>query len=225
MSNTSTAEWPLDAASTKGGQTREKILRVATRMFAEQGYDGTGIRDIEQAAGVNRGVVTYHFGNKEDIWKAAFTFSFLPYLDALRGQVELLRALDGRTRMRFLIERFVRTSAEAPHLNQLMIRENAAPSWRTQWVIENFLRPLRELNRQIGAVDPVLALLENDPHVRYALLGACNMVFSLPGEVKALFNQNVTDEAFVQRHVAVVLAMLDCLLAQGSLNQETPTHV
>lgn len=225
MSNAITADWPLDAASVKGSRTREKILRVATRMFAEQGYDGTGIRDIEQAAGVNRGVVTYHFGNKEEIWKAAFTFSFLPAIEALRAQVELLRALDSRARVRFLIERFVRTSAESPYLNQLMIRENAAPSWRTQWVIENFLRPLRELNRQIGADDPVLALLENDPHVRYALLGACNMVFSLPGEVKALFGQNVNDEAFVQRHVAVVLAMLDCVLAQGAVNRETTAHV
>lgn len=206
--------------SVKGRQTQEKILRVATRLFAEQGYDGTGIRDIEHAAEVNRGVVTYHFGNKEDIWKAAFRFSFMPYLADLRSKIGLLRALDPRARMHFLIERLIRTSAESPHLNQLMIRENAAPSWRTNWIIENFLLPLRQISNEIAAGDPLQTALESDPHLRYVLLGACNMVFSLPGEVKALYGQDVTDEAFVQRHVAVVIGMIECLLAQSAPSRE-----
>lgn len=201
------------AVSTKGEQTREKILRVATRLFAEQGFDGTGIRDIENLAGVNRGLVTYHFGNKADVWKAAFSFSFLPHLEDLRSKGPLLRALDPPTRMRILIERLVRTSAESPHLNQLMIRENGARSWRMDWIIKNFLRPLGELNREIGAGDPLMELLEGDPHARYALLGACNMVFSLPCEVKALFSADVTREAFIQEHVRTVLGLLDGLMA------------
>ncbi len=202
----------------KGDRTRDRVLEAATRLFAEHGYHGTGIRDIESAAGVNRGVVTYHFGNKEDVWKAMFTFAFKPYIEDLRSKKALLQALDPVARRRFLIENFVRTSAAKPHMNQLMMHENFSESWRSTWIIENFLKPARELSHEIAGDDPVMRLLETDPHIRYAILGACNMVFSHRCEVKALFNQDVDDEAFIDRHVAAVLE-----LTKGLLDFATPT--
>lgn len=202
---------PRDAASTKGDRTRTQILEAATRLFAERGYGGTGIRDIESAAGVKRGVVTYHFGNKADVWKAMFAFAFVPYLDDLSSKAELLRALDAKARVRFLVESFVRTSAARPYMNQLMIQENFTESWRSEWIVEHFLKPARELSESIAGDDPVLQMLQSDPHVRYAILGACNMVFSHRCEVRALFDQDVGDEAFIERHVAAVLKFVDGL--------------
>ena len=80
------------ATQPRGTRTRTQILEAAIRLFAQLGYEGTGIRDIESAAGVRRGVVTYHFGNKDDVWKAAFEYAFMPYLYELRSKKDLLRA-------------------------------------------------------------------------------------------------------------------------------------
>jgi AcrR family transcriptional regulator len=44
-----------------------RIQRVALRLFAERGFDGTGIRDITQAARVNVSVLYHHFPSKEAI--------------------------------------------------------------------------------------------------------------------------------------------------------------
>ena len=200
---------PAETLATKGGRTRQAIVDAAARLFAERGYDGTGIRDIEVAAKVKRGVVTYHFGNKKAIWIAAFTYVFGTYIDGLRSAADLLRSLDPPTRRRMLIEQFVRTSAKTPLMNQLMIRENFSHSWRMEWIVKNVLRPVRELGASIAKDDPGLMRLESDPHLRYALLGACNMAFSLPCEAKALFGVNVADEAFVQAHIETVTHLFE----------------
>ncbi|WP_158436272.1 TetR/AcrR family transcriptional regulator [Nocardia nova] len=42
-------------------------MAAATRLFAEKGYLGTGIRDIEDAVGIRRGALYYHIGNKENL--------------------------------------------------------------------------------------------------------------------------------------------------------------
>lgn len=41
------------------------ILQTAERLFAEQGFDGTSIRDISSEAGVNVAMISYYFGSKE----------------------------------------------------------------------------------------------------------------------------------------------------------------
>lgn len=51
--------------------TKEKLIKVAGKLFGERGYDGVSIRDIIREAGVNLGAVTYHFGSKEALFMEA----------------------------------------------------------------------------------------------------------------------------------------------------------
>lgn len=221
MASTATDRGIQGSDSSKGDRTRSRILEAATQLFAERGYDGAGIRDIESAAGVKRGVVTYHFGCKEDIWKAMFAYSFLPLLEDLQSKTELLRALDPHVRAQFLIENLIRTSAARPYMNQLMIQENFTKSWRSEWIIKTLLKPLRELNEEIAGDDPFLQMFERDPHLRYAVLGACNMVFSHRCEVEDLFDEDVADEDFVDRHVAMVMGLLECYMNRVKQSEGT----
>ena len=43
---------------------------VATRLFGEQGYEGTSIEDVLNAAGVSRGALYHHFASKEALFGA-----------------------------------------------------------------------------------------------------------------------------------------------------------
>ncbi len=47
--------------------TREKILRVASQMFSNQGYGSTSVRDIAKEAGVNIAAINYHFRSKQEL--------------------------------------------------------------------------------------------------------------------------------------------------------------
>ena len=49
------------------GNRREELLRVSARLFREKGFDGTSVRDISSAAGMQSGSPFYHFKTKQDI--------------------------------------------------------------------------------------------------------------------------------------------------------------
>jgi len=48
-------------------ETQDKILDTAERLFGEQGYAATSLRQIIAEAGVNLAAIHYHFGSKEDL--------------------------------------------------------------------------------------------------------------------------------------------------------------
>src|ERR1700753_1036299 len=64
------------------GDARTRIQRVALELFAEQGYEGTSLREIAERLGVTKAALYYHFKSKEDIVRS-FTEDHFARLDAL----------------------------------------------------------------------------------------------------------------------------------------------
>jgi len=58
--------------------TRERIIEVAERLFAEHGFEATSLRQITQQAGVNLAAVNYHFGSKEGLLKQLLVRRIVP---------------------------------------------------------------------------------------------------------------------------------------------------
>ncbi len=56
-----------------GVEARERLLNMALRLFAENGYTKTSTREIAQAAGVNVAAISYYFGDKAGLYRAVFT--------------------------------------------------------------------------------------------------------------------------------------------------------
>ena len=57
--------------SDRGEATRQRLLEVAIRVFAERGFDGARTRDIAEAAKTNLVSIAYYFGNKLGLYHAA----------------------------------------------------------------------------------------------------------------------------------------------------------
>lgn len=53
--------------------TRQRVLDTALELFSHSGYDKISVRDIAQAAGVNVAAISYHFGGKPGLYRAAMT--------------------------------------------------------------------------------------------------------------------------------------------------------
>jgi TetR/AcrR family acrAB operon transcriptional repressor len=49
----------------KAEQTREEIFRAGIKVFAQKGYAAATLSDVAREAGVTRGAIYWHFGNKE----------------------------------------------------------------------------------------------------------------------------------------------------------------
>jgi len=93
-----------DIPATKGERTRATIVEAAYRLFLRNGYHGTSMRDIAEAAGIALGGIYNHFGTKEDIYvvMVAERHPFANVVPALQGacgdSVEEL-VTDAATRM------------------------------------------------------------------------------------------------------------------------------
>jgi AcrR family transcriptional regulator len=64
---------PGRAAQDDTEAARERLLFAGLRLFAEQGYAKTSIRQIGLAASVNVASVSYYFGNKAGLYRAVFS--------------------------------------------------------------------------------------------------------------------------------------------------------
>src|SRR5690242_16020319 len=55
-----------------GGDTRERLLNAAERLFAERGFNGVSTRMITEEADANSAAMHYHFGTKAALIRAVF---------------------------------------------------------------------------------------------------------------------------------------------------------
>ena len=55
-------------------QTRQTIVKCAARLFADNGFHGTGVREIVDKAGVALNSVNYYFGSKDNLFLETIKF-------------------------------------------------------------------------------------------------------------------------------------------------------
>jgi len=102
--------------------TREALLAAGTELFAERGYDGVPVWAIAAKAGVNKAMISYHFGGKRNLYRAIVDETFTEVVsriealaDSSRPAPDLLRQMvadvaDAATRRR-------------PHFATMLLRE------------------------------------------------------------------------------------------------------
>ncbi len=127
-------------AGGRGDGTRQQLIDAALSLFAVQGYDGVTTRAITRAAGVNLAAINYHFGGKQQLFRAVIEDIVAhirgrvwPAADALEAA---LAAAGGDRRavaeavagfLRLVLFTFIGEAARRP-IAGLVLREYAMPS-------------------------------------------------------------------------------------------------
>ncbi len=131
------------------GVDRSEMLAVALSEFSAKGYDGASLADIGGRLGVSAPLLLYHFGCKEDLWRAAMEVVCARFADVIEAAVDDGRRLDARAAYETLVRRLVFFVASNPDFHRVLIQESGARSPRLQWLV---LRHLRAIFAQMQKV-------------------------------------------------------------------------
>jgi TetR/AcrR family transcriptional regulator len=124
--------------------TKRKLLDAALEAFSEHGFKGTSTRDIAARAGVHHPLITYHFSNKDRLWRSATKYVFGDFIAALQKAQQEQANECPKARFAAMIRIYVHYAARHPALHKIILQESSNPSDRLDWLSENFLKPLSD---------------------------------------------------------------------------------
>jgi TetR/AcrR family transcriptional regulator len=125
--------------------TQQKLLDAAIEAFSESGFKGTSTRDIADRAGVHHPLITYHFKNKDQLWRASADRIFREFNVSLVKAMAEIPESRPRARAESFIRTYVRYAHSQPALHKFILQESSHPSGRLEWLVENHLKPLFEI--------------------------------------------------------------------------------
>ncbi len=141
--------------------TQQKLLDAAIEAFSENGFKGTSTRDIADRAGVHHPLITYHFKNKDQLWRAATDRIFREFNISLVKAMAEIPEIDPKAKAEAFIRTYLHYSRSQPALHKIILQEASYQSDRLEWLIEHHLKPLfEEVNKalmelqRIGVIPP-----------------------------------------------------------------------
>jgi AcrR family transcriptional regulator len=135
-----------------GIDTREKLLKTASEVFAKQGYRNTTVAEICRRAGSNVAAVNYHFGSKDALYVAVWRDAFDQALRAYPPDGGLPPDAPAEQCLRALIYSNLHRVLGAGRLGyagRILMREMSDPTDAIRDVLRDVVRPLRERTRKI----------------------------------------------------------------------------
>ena len=199
-------------------RTRRRIVEVAVEVFAAKGFRAASTREIAARARVSQALITYHFGSKGELWKAAMGRIFDALRAGFRSALESDDAGDPVARVRDVVRQYVRFVAAHPELFRVMVEEGKRSDARMRWLVDTHLKPLYEgFARNLAAVRPEgggahPARTEgggpHPAHVYYAMAGAASLMFAVAPECQRLTGLDPKSPAVIEAHTEMLVHLL-----------------
>ncbi len=167
--------------------TQQKLLDAAVEAFSENGFKGTSTRDIAERAGVHHPLITYHFKNKDLLWRAATDRVWREFEAALDEALAAASDDDAKAQVATMIRAYVRHVQAQPALHKLTLHEASHPNPRLDWLVENHLRPFfeRTLPRLTHLQEIGVVPTGNPALIFNMIRGAAGSLLALNLELKA----------------------------------------
>ena len=115
------AELTDQSAGARDGQTEQRILDAAHRVFLRSGTAGARMQDIAREAGVNQALLHYYFRSKDRLAQAVFQRAarqLFPPLVAILGSDAGLQE-----KVRRVVDQYIDTLRRTPHLPGYLLGE------------------------------------------------------------------------------------------------------
>lgn len=145
------------------GDTREKLIEVAIKLFAAKGFDGTSINDIAAELAITKQALLHHFGRKEKLYGEVLQRIFAG--SEARVEQAINRHTDPVARLRAALDAMYQLMMKDTNRAQVLLRElldnqHRAPDarrWYFQPLMNRFLELARAARPDLNVSDGVIA--------------------------------------------------------------------
>lgn len=196
-----------------GVEARARLLHTALRLFAEKGFANTSTRELATAAGVNIASISYYFGDKAGLYRAAYTEPMGSCGDVIRvdpAQTSLEPAL------REMLTQFIAPLKQGDLVQlcmRLHFREMLEPTGLWAEEIDNGIRPAHDSLVQALCLHLQLTQADDDIHrLAFSIVGLAIHMFVGRDIMQLLRPQLQADDAaidtYMERLVGYALAMV-----------------
>ncbi|HCE44215.1 MAG TPA: DUF1956 domain-containing protein [Lentisphaeria bacterium] len=127
-----------------GEKTRQRILKVASRLFAEKGYRNTTHEQICCMSKVNTAAINYHFRKKERLYVEAWRTSFNDLLKKHPADGGVPPGASAAERLHGMILSIMRRVSDPENkVFDIISKENANPTGILTETIKDSIAPIR----------------------------------------------------------------------------------
>ena len=134
--------------------TAEKVLKVASRMFAEKGFANVSVRDICRETGISAPVIYYHFGSKKGLFDAVARKQ-ISMEDFIRKLSKASESSDPRKGLESFISTYLSSFPEHTFDIGLYMRDSARLDKHSAQIVSDDLDRIRKMT--IALVDLTIA--------------------------------------------------------------------
>lgn len=187
--------------------TQQKLLEAAIQAFSVNGFKGTSTRDIADRAGVHHPLITYHFKNKNKLWRAAADKIFREFNISLVKAMAEVPEVDPRARAEAFVHTYVRFSRSEPALHKIILQEASYPSERLDWLVENHLRPLfDQVHKALTELQELGIAPSGDPALLFNMIRvSAGGLIALKHELKGTSNIDLDDDEQIEELAKMII--------------------
>lgn len=184
----------------------EDVFKLASVMFAAKGFDGVKLTDIAAELGVVKSLMHYHFHSKENLWFKTVEWLREKLFEHTQKVSSYFKDLEGVALLKAINRQYIYFAAEFPEFHKIISHETTMHSERTEWLIENILKPLHFIVQQAASDKKNKKIIKDIPLPNFMgiVIGSGNIYFaqSIPTQVQ--YGINVFDKKEIEKHADIV---------------------
>lgn len=198
------------AATGSTAVARNDVLNAALKIFARDTFDGASLQEIANNANIGQPLVHYHFGSKDNLWRATAEYALADYtrfFNILNKTTIDLAPIDA---LRVFLRGFLEFSSERPEHVTIIFNEMRAPGERFDWLLETFIRPFH------GYLDTLLSRAAEDgriaaippAHLTLTIIMALSHFYTLRPLIQNLYDIDPQDQDVAKAHADYMMQFI-----------------
>ena len=185
---------------------KQVLLEAALDIFSEFGFEGAQLKEVAARVGVTTPLISYHFENKEDLWKQSIIHLSKEIMQRYEEVRLLNKDLNGIALLKAFTKHYLYLMAEFPSMYKILLQEMGRKSWRYDFVSQHLLMPVVWFSHKPISESKDLEEFKSIPVANFVsiMFGATSSFFVLAQTLEAEYGISPFTKENIEMHANIM---------------------